>query len=197
MQRDCRWIFWWSVVNLLTLFRVVCSSVLLFGNLTLAQAFGWALLGGVSDLEGKLAIEKNVATNWGGNFDKFSDKFYLFSCLVRLYYFWVEAANGIYLKVTTQILVGLLTSAELIIFICACLGLFVFKIKDIKANQWGRRKMGFEVAAVCVMIVSLIIHSRWESLHISIVVINALLLISNVLAYVSIFVYWRDYKKGG
>jgi len=194
-------IFWLVVVNGLTTFRNVCSGIMFLADLSLLETFGVALAGGLSDIyDGRLAAIYNVRTVQGGIYDKLSDKIYMCACIFRLYHLWgIYAENADFRPATEALVIILIILESLIILGALCVKALNWfgSVKwnaEFEANQWGRWKMGFEVSAICALVVALIIHDRWlESLHLSILLVNILLLIADVLAVISIIVYIKNY----
>jgi len=200
MKEQLRNWFFVNLANAITTARFIFSAwliVLAIFSEELFLMFVLVILCGITDaFDGWTARRFKITSQIGGVLDRMADKIFICPTIVILASrFWPLAdIYSTLIRILTTGLVGVVILLEVFLITAGVFGLI--RGVDTSSNRWGKKKMMFQVAAIFVWFLSLVIeyHIEIKIFFISIYVINIILIIAIGLAVKSIGGYWERWK---
>lgn len=195
-QRDQLFIGF-NLANFFSIARMVFSIILII--LAVSKTMNELIMlllvvfgGGTDKLDGWAAKKYRIATVNGGKLDRLADKIYFATAIVIHYiHFWPLVAVDAWLKSLTELQGKIILAFEAVLLVSGIYGLI--KGLNIMANEWGRRKMFFESAAVIGLYLGTVIelYLGFRFFYFWIYVINGILAFAIVFAVKSFEGYFR------
>lgn len=199
MRKLRKW-FFNNLANIITTARLIFSVwvvILAVYGQQLFLMFILVVLCGLTDMiDGWLARRYRIESQIGGILDRMADKIFICpTTLILIGRFLPEAKIVAFWRFLTIGLVAVIILLEILLAIGGVLG--VVRGLDISSNQWGRKKMVFQSAAVLLWFLSLLIESclKIEIFRLSIYFINAICIIAVYLAIKSIKGYFQRWEE--
>lgn len=199
MRKLGKW-FFNNLANIITTMRLIFSVwvvILAVCGQQLFLMFVLVVLCGLTDvIDGWLARRYQIESQIGGILDRLADKIFICpTILILIGRFLPEAKMVAFWRFLTVGLVVVIILLEILLMIGGVLG--VVRGLNISSNQWGRKKMVFQSAAVLLWFLSLLIESclKIRIFCFSIYFINAICVIAVYLAVKSIKGYFQRWER--
>lgn len=190
-----------NFITLTGLYGSICNFVIVIFYpeylRLMAVITGWIIF---SDwLDGKIAKDwLKHQSSFGAVLDPLRDKVFVVPTLIILTcrYYWVITKLPAKFVITTLGLIGLLIFIELILFVAWWIFL-IAKRTQLKSIEWGRRKTFGEFIVVALWLISLILEVEYKipAMQSLIYFIILALIITDILAYVALKNYHKEYLK--
>jgi cardiolipin synthase len=189
------WLFL-NLANLITTARLIFSAwlvVLALSGEDLILMFALVILCGITDAtDGWVARRYHIESKIGGFLDRLADKIFICPTMIILIYrFWPSVDIGPIVRSLTATLIVVIVFLEIFLITSGIFGLV--KGINISSNEWGRRKMVFQSAAVFLWFLTLVIENylRIKVFYFLIFLIDTVLVIAIGLTIKSIEGYYR------
>lgn len=190
-----------NLANIVTSVRLICSFSIIFLGINrpeMVVAMFWLILvAAVSDLlDGRIARSQNIVSTFGGFLDRLADKLFICSIIIIIIWrYWPVNNMHPLVKTVTEGIGATLILLELILILSSIVGI-AYKL-SIAANQFGKRKMVIESAAVIFWFLAMILDRLyWFDMRAAIIIVDFLLIVAVFYAVKSMGGYYDRFMEG-